>query len=462
MRSPAISFSAVLDTLQRKYSEKRRRSQELYETACQFLPGGDSRSILHYAPYPSYMKEGQGCLLTDIDGHHYLDFLNNYTSLVLGHCHPRVTAAVKEQVTRACAFAAPNEHQVALAERICKRVSSIEKVRFCNSGTEATLHAMRAARIFSGRRKIIKMDGSYHGSLQPVDLEGLLLRKEGKLIHPDIDVDEKDSVPSPIDEMVSVPVNDKEKARRTMERYRDQVAAIIVEPMLGSGGSIPAAAEYLHGLRDLADEYGCLLIFDEVQTFRFGPGGFQGEVGVRPDITCLGKLIGGGFPIGAFGGSDEVMALFSPQQSVYVSHNGTFNANPVSMIAGGCTLEVYDHEQAARLERLGNRLFEGLRAALETSGVKVQVTGRHSIFSIHPHPEPVEGHADVQKCDRTLRACIHLLFLEAGISIAPRGMFNLSTAMGEHEIDRFVAAFEHVLAEIRPVLAVCRPDMLVD
>ncbi len=447
------------ERLRQAYVAARPESRRLHERACRALPGGDSRSVVHFDPFPSYMQSGAGCYVTDVDGHRYLDLVNNYTSLVLGHCPPPVVEAVQQQIRLGSAFAAPTELQVTLAEIIRERVPSMEQIRFGNSGTEATLHAMRLARIYTGRRKIIAMEGGYHGGLRPVEIESLPRWQGGQLSQlalPKAD----DGCPPPVDEMVLVPFNDEQTVRQAVARYGDDLAAIVVEPMMGSAGAIPAQAGYLQLLRELATRAGALLIFDEIQTLRMSVGGAQALYGVRPDLTCLGKIIGGGFPVGAFGGAREIMGLYSPK-GPHISHSGTFNANPVTMAAGIATLRALDEEAIARLNAMAARLREGLLKTFAQAGIHGQVTGMGSIMNVHPNAQPVVDHASAQADDQDMLSYLHLFLMEKGMFLAPRGMFCLSTPMTDGDLERFVEAFHAGLDALYPAVAEARPDLLL-
>ena len=303
------------------------------------------------------MERGEGCTLVDCDGHRYLDFLNNYTALVLGHAHPAVTAAATEQMARGAIFGAPSAAQYQLAELICQRVPGVDYLRYTNSGTEATMMAMRAARAYSGKQIILKMDGGYHGSHDFAEVN----------ITPDPN---PHGQPTPLPEQGGVPhavlggtmvarFNDLASVEAALEEHHDRIAGLIVEPLQNSAGMIVAQPGFLAGLRQLADKYQVLLIFDEVVTFRLHEGGMQKMTGIIPDLTALGKSIGGGYAIGAFGGEAEIMRRYDPAFPRGFHHSGTFNGHNVAMAAGAATLRHFGPAEIAHIDALGDRLRAG-------------------------------------------------------------------------------------------------------
>jgi len=466
-RPASVRIAIAEDTLEvakaRIEAEYRRRtptSAALHAAAREVLPGGDTRTVTYFAPYPVYMERGEGCRLTDVDGNVYIDFLNNYTSLIHGHAHPRITEAVFRQIAKGTVYATPVESQTQLARVICERVPSVERVRFCNSGTEATMSAIRAAKAFTGRDKVLKMEGGYHGTHDAAEVS----------VAPPLDLAGPAQAPYPVpasgglfrgvvDDVVVAPFNDVEATAQIVERHRDDLAAVIVEPVMGAAGAIPAQPEYLHFLREATQSCDALLIFDEVISFRVGYGGAQGTYGVRPDLTAFGKIIGGGFPVGAFGGRADVMALFDPQRRK-LSQSGTFNGNPVTMVAGLAAMELLTREEMARINDLGQRLRQGFRNALSAVGIKGQVTGMGSIVGVHFTDAPVNDYRSAARSARWLNPLVHLSLLSRGIFAAPRGLLCISTPMREEEVKEAVRAFREVLTELRACIAEVQPDLV--
>ena len=421
-----------LPSVEEQFRATTTRSRELYEQALQVMPGGVTRTSIYSEPYPIYAARGEGCRVWDVDGTRRLDLVVNYTALVAGHAHPAVVEAIREQAARGTSFAAPNPPEVALARELVERIASIEKIRFTNSGTEATMMALRLARAHTGRTKFAKVEGGYHGShdlVQDPEVAGTL---------PDVG-----------EFAVVIPYNDAAGATAILDRHGAELAAVIVEPILGSGGMIPADPEYLRALRAACDRHGSLLIYDEVISFRVARGGAQELYGIRPDLTTLGKVIGGGLPVAAFGGRADVMELLDPRRPGFLPQAGTLNGHPLGMAAGVATLALLTPEVYAELDRRGERTREGLRALFAEHEIPAQVTGVSSLMQIHFTPEPVRNSRDVQRTDARRRKEFVLGLCNHGVLLNSRGMAALSTPVGEAEIDEFLEAVDTVLTEAR-------------
>ncbi|MBI4421618.1 MAG: aspartate aminotransferase family protein, partial [Gemmatimonadetes bacterium] len=433
------------------YRERTPRSAALFERAQRYLPGGDSRSTLHFSPYPAYMARGTGCRLFDVDGNEYLDLLNNYTALVHGHAHPRIVAAIAEQAARGTAHGAPVELQVTLAEALCRRVRSIERIRFANSGTEAVLNAIRAARAFTGRPKILKMEGGYHGTYDAAAVSvdpGAASpawpagRPEGPGLSPGL-----------MAEVLVAPFNDGERVGEIVERHHNELAAVIVEPVLGAAGMIPADDAFLKGLREVTRTSDVLLILDEVITFRLSGGGAQEVYAVRPDLTTFGKLIGGGIAVGAFGGRADVMDAFDPRRPDHIPQSGTFNANAATLAAGLAALDLLTADAIARINAQGERLRAELQSVLDDAGVRGHVTGAGSLAHVHLVDGRVTDYRSAAQGRRsTAWRWLHLALLNRGVMVAPRGMFIVSTPMADADIRGAVTQFREAITEVLPLL----------
>ncbi|MBA3414161.1 MAG: aspartate aminotransferase family protein [Chloroflexia bacterium] len=437
-------------------------SAALHAEASAVMPGGDTRTVAFHAPYPLAVQHGQGCLIRDVDGNEYLDLLNNYTSLIHGHGHPAVTRAVAAQLPYGTAFPAPNRSQTRLASILTERVASVDLVRFCNSGTEAVMHALRAARAFTGRDLIVKIEGGYHGTYDDVEVS----------VHPDPTADAAGSPEAPlpvmdtagvpantVEAVAVIPFNDIEAAERLFRERGDQIAAVIVEPVMGAGGMIPAAEPFLEALRALAIEAEALLIFDEVMSFRLMPGGMQEHYRVRPDLTTFAKIIGGGFPVGAFGGRAVIMEQFNPHRSAPLWQSGTFNGNLATMVAGVAAMETYPASEVERINRLGDRLRDGLAAALADAEVAGTVTGFGSFAGLHLGVETVRTYRDGVAVDKGLARLLHLALLLEGVSCAPRLLWCTSTAMDEATIDDVLTRTRRGLTAVAPALPARRGAM---
>src|ERR671921_1104896 len=333
------------------YSIRTERSREIFERLERSIPGGNTRSLAFFPPYPLVISSGSGCRIRDADGNEFIDLLNNYTASVHGHALPAINEAMSKQAALGTVFPAPGELQAELAERIVGRVASVEKVRFANSGTEAVMMAVRGARAFTGREKIIKAEGGYNGMWEQVPVSWPQDTYRA-------------AMPEGVRELVSmVDYNDVGQLEAVMEEQGEEVAAMILEPVTGTG-VFAGTPEYFAAARRLADEHGALLICDEVITLRLAVGGFQEVLGVRPDLTTMGKIIGGGLPVGAFGGRADVMEVFDPRSPRHLHHSGTFNGNLMTMAAGRVALDLLTPDEIERINALGERLAGGLRRLL--------------------------------------------------------------------------------------------------
>ena len=429
-----------------RYLELTPKSRALWEEAKNYLPGGDSRNSIFWDPYPIFVESASDCRVQDADGVERVDFINTMTTLILGHAPPVVMDAVRGQLDSGVVYNAPNKHQVGLAKILCQRIPSFDLVRFTNSGTEATLNTLRAARAVTGKSHFAKAEGGYHGTHDSVTVS---LR-----VNPDLAGDPQSPTALPssaglpegtVEQVLVIPFNDTQASLRLLEAQKDELAAVIVEPVMGSVGMIPATLDYLTMLREFTLEHGIILIFDEVISFRVAPGGSQQYYGITPDMTALGKIIGGGFAVGAFGGRRDIMELYDPTQGPKVSHAGTFNANPVTMLAGAITLEQLTPEVYRRLAELTERLRQGLRGVCAELEVPVQVTGLGSLFGIHFVEGPISGYRDIAAGDASLRDQVFLGMLNEGFLTASNLVGALSTEINEAEVDAYVKAFKRVL-----------------
>ncbi len=442
----------ILGREQKAYEIANPKSREAYQHSTRVLPGGVTRQLCYFSPFPCYADYGEGCWFVDIDGNRRLDLFNNATSLILGHRPPAVTKAVREQLARGTAFQTNTGLETRLAEMLVERVPSVEQVRFTNSGSEGTLMAVRAARAFTGRPKIAKMEGGYHGSHDAVEISvrpPLDPAVAGPAEAPTAVPGSAGIPPGVVQDVVLLPFNNLEAARAVLDRQAAQIAGIIVEPILGSVGFIPAERDFLLGLRAEAARRGMVFILDEVQSFRLSRGGAQALFGLRPDLTTLGKIIGGGFPVGAVGGRRDIMALFdSSSGRAGIPHAGTFNGNPVTMAAGIATLEQLTQPAFAWLNGTGDRARQRLRELGERSEVPMQVTGIGSMFKIHFSPAPVRDYRSAQQSSHVIHEALFFFGLNRGLYLSSGGRCCLSTAMGDAEVDTYLATVEEFLAAL--------------
>ncbi len=424
------------------------RSEALFDRAKRVIPGGVNSPVRAFRAVggkPIFIKEGHRSRIEDADGNQYIDFVASWGPLIAGHAPAEVVAAVSAAASQGTSFGASTELEIALAEKICAHVPSVEMVRLTSSGTEATMSALRLARGITGRDGVIKMEGCYHGHADH------LLVKGGSGL---ATFGEPDSAGVPADfaaHTLTAPFNDIDNVARIFETHNGGIAAVIVEPIAGNMGVIPPAPGYLDGLRDLCTKHGALLIFDEVITgFRVGLGGAQAQYRVTPDLTCFGKIIGGGLPVGAFGGRRDLMAGLAPLGPVYQA--GTLSGNPLAVSAGLAVLSILERDGAYdQLEKLGAKLGTGLKKAAQNAGVPATLNRVGSMMTLFFGPGPIGNFADAAACDTDRFARFYRAMLSKGIYLAPSAFEAtfVSLAHTEGEIEQAVDAAQQALEETR-------------
>ena len=430
--------SALVEARQ-AYADANPKSFGRHHEACEAMPGGNTRTTLHTSPFPLTVVRGEGCRLWDADGHEYIDVLGEYTAGIYGHSHPVIRAAIDKALNHGWNFAGRNENEGKLAKLVADRIPSIDLVRFTNSGTEGNVMALAGARVYAQRTgrskatKVMVFHGGYHG--------GVLYFVSGG---------------SPVNipyEYVVAPYNDIEGTRALLAKHGEELFAVLLEPMQGSHGCLPGDVEFLRMVREETKVRGITMIFDEVMTSRLSPGGLQGKYGITPDMTTLGKYIGGGMSFGAFGGRRDIMELFDPTKADSLPHAGTFNNNVLTMAAGVAGFgEVYTPQAAKELNDRGDSIRERLNAICRKHQVAFQFSGIGSMMTAHATSRPIRTAADIAGGSQDAKELFYFDMMAAGIWIARRGFVALNIMIGDAEGDRFVAAVEEFVTARKALL----------
>ena len=433
-----VSSLLVLEgsSLLEGYESKRPKSRRLYERAKKVLPAGVSYFVRYFEPYPFYVTHAKGSKIFDVDGNEYIDFWMGHYTHILGHNPAPIRKAVAKQLERGIHLGVCHELEIALAEQAVKMIPSAEMVRFTNSGTEASMYATRLARAYTGKSKIVKFEGCWHGGYDALQVA----------VKPPMDVEETSGIPpEALKNTLVAPFNDIEATRQRTKNH--EIAAFIIEPVLGSGGGIPAEKEFLQGLRELSREKDALLVFDEVITgFRLSPGGAQQLYGVAPDLTILGKILGGGFPIGAIAGKREIMERLDAtvyERPELCFHGGTFCANPITTTAGLTMLKLLEDGTIIRqLNKRCTKLRQQLKEIFESQNIDVQVMGEGSLFQTHFTSEKIRDVHAVSRADKQRLDDYEMTLITKGVFFLPRKLGALSKAHTEVDLDKLLAKTE--------------------
>jgi len=430
------SLKSAIEDARERYRSANPLSMAADKSAETYLPGGNTRSVLFFEPFPLTMVAGEGAELIDLDGHRYLDFVGEYSAGLFGHSEEIIKTAVHQALETGVSMGAPGTYERELAGILCERFPAIDQVRFCNSGTEANIWALTTARMLTGRSKIIAFNGAYHG--------GVLKFPNGPC---------KLNIPY---DFVLADYNDTEGAEAIIRDTGNELAAVIVEPILGAGGNIPGNRMFLEMLRRTTQEVGALLIFDEVKTARLGPAGTHGMLGINPDLTTLGKFIGGGLTTGAFGGSAEVMAHFNPKRQDSWNHAGTFNNNSCTMAAGCAAMgKIYTPQRAAEFFERSEAFRLSLNEMFAAREVPMYANGMGSILAIHFSSIPTKKVSDISPGCRALRPLLHMELLLDGVLVCSRGDFFQSLPMTESHLskarevlEKFVDRYKSLIVQV--------------
>jgi glutamate-1-semialdehyde 2,1-aminomutase len=425
------------------YASRTPISKAFYQRARKVLPAGVSYSIRYFEPYPFFAAKAKGSRLYDVDENEYIDFWLGHTALILGHSPRQVMVAVKKQLEKGTIYGTSHEQEVALAEQVVKMVPSAEMVRFTNSGTEANMYATRLARAFTGRDRIAKFLGGWHGGYDALHVG----------VKPPFDLPESAGLTQGVlQDTILLPFNDLDGVKKRLRN--EQPASIIIEPVLGAGGGIPVEKEFLKGLREFCDRKEILLIFDEVITgFRLAPGGGQEYYGVKPDITILGKILGGGFPVGAFCASKKIMERIDNityKRPNYSFHGGTFAANPITMTAGLSTLRILeDGEVAKRLNKRGDKIRAEMRRIFDKQSIAVQITGAGSLFNVHFTKKYIKDPQAASCADKKKAFDYNLALIANGVFFLPTHSCALCAAHSEEDIEKLLRETERYAQHVR-------------
>lgn len=453
----------TLESMEEEYAKRNPGSRAALQKAAEIIPGGITANVKFFEPFPLFMKEGHGAYLTDVDGHRYVDYVLSYGPLILGHGRKEIIDCIRDFLTDhgTMLYGTPHTGEAAFAELIRKYYPSMESMRYTNSGTEATLLSIRTACAYTGKYKIAKFEGHYHGGYNEVLISiNPDVTRAGDIRHP-IGLPESKGISAQVlKDTIVLPFNDLEACEEILTAHKDEVAGVIMEPCFG--GTIPATKEFMTGLRKLTTKLGILLIMDEVKTgFRVSMGGAQRYYGVTPDLTTLGKVIGAGFPVGILGGRKDILAMAAPQGSDILDngnhagsaadvlyHSGTYNGHPLILSAGTKTIEILDREFDGMLQRT-ERLKEGIRKAYAAHGIHVLTPGIGAMFNVCVTDlDEILTYRDLQKSDFETRKKVDYALLNEGIYNKPCNRYNMCTAHTDEVIDFTLEAYERALAKV--------------
>lgn len=432
-----------------------KTSEEIYRQACEVLTGGVSRNVVFRKPFPHYADKASGCRITDIEGTERIDFANNMAALIHGHAHPAIIKAVTEQLNRGTAYTLASEIEVAFARLMCNRVKGFERIRFVNSGTEAVMTMIKASRAYTGRPKIAKAEGTYHGTYDFAEVSQAANPSNWG------DIDNPESVPlvygtpkGVLDNVIIFPFNDIERTIAILDKNAGQIACVLIDPVPHRVGLIPATSEFIEAIYKWTRSNGALLVFDEVVTFRVNYGGAQENYSVSPDITALGKIIGGGFPVGAIAGRSDVMKVLDPREAnLRFPHSGTFSANPVTMTAGFAAMDLFNRDAVIRLNTLTNKAVNQVKEVIRLADVPASVTGAGSMFRIHLKPTPPTTYREAYQTAETasvVRELLDFMFFNEKMLMVNTFSCMFSTVLTQKEADGLSEGLLRAFMALKP------------
>lgn len=435
--------------------QKQRSSEEIYNQACKVLPGGVSRNTVYRKPYPQYASRASGSYITDIDGSCRIDLANNMASLIHGHANPEIISAVYEQMKKGTAYTLASEIEVNFAQFLCDRVQAFEKIRFVNSGTEAVMAMIKASRAFTGRPKIAKAEGAYHGTYDFAEVS--------QTANPNNwgDINKPNSVPvafgtpvSVLEDVLVFPFNDIERTLAILDSEAENIACVLIDPVPHRVGLLQATNAFIEAVYNWTRKNGALLVFDEVVTFRVNYAGAQQNYTVTPDLTALGKIIGGGFPVGALAGREDVMRVLDPRESkLLFPHSGTFSANPVTMTAGYTAMKLFDAAAVLKLNALTSKAIQQLEEVIKMADIPASITGAGSMFRIHLTASPPTTYREAYQSKETgalINELLDHMYYKENILMINTFACMFSTVLTQNEVDRFTEAMLRTFRLMKP------------
>jgi glutamate-1-semialdehyde 2,1-aminomutase len=432
-------------------------SESLYQQAVEVIPGGVSRNTVYHKPYPQYAASASACYVTDVDGTQRIDFANNMAALIHGHAHPAIVEAVTAQLNRGTAYTLATEAELQLAQLLCDRAPGFDKIRFTNSGTEAVMAMIKASRAFTGRPKIAKAEGAYHGTYDFAEVSQVANPTNWG------DINKPNSVPlaygtpqGVLDDVIIFPYNDIDRTLSILDAQAGQIACVLIDPVPHRVGLLPGSDAFVEAIYEWTRRNGALLVFDEVVTFRVNYGGAQARYKVRPDLTALGKIIGGGFPVGALVGRSDVMQVLDPRQpKVLFPHSGTFSANPISMTAGYVAMKLFDEEAVLKLNARTRQAINQIEEAVRLADVPVSLTGAGSMFRIHLRAMPPTTYREAyqpKEVTALVNELLDYLFYQENLIMINTCACMFSTAITQKEVDKLSEALLNGFRIIKPKL----------
>lgn len=438
-----------------KSKKVQYKSEQLYQQAQSVIPGGVSRNTVFHKPFPHYVSKASGCYVTDIDGVERIDFANNMASLIHGHAFPPIVEGVIDQIRKGTAFTIATEPELEFAQLLCKRAPGFEKIRFVNSGTEAVMAMIKASRAFTGKEKIAKAEGAYHGTYDFAEVSQKAKPENWG------DINKPNSVPVAVgtpkgvlNDVVIFPYNDIERTISILDQHADEIACVLIDPVPHRVGLVRGKKEYIEALYKWTRENNALLVFDEVVTFRVNYSGAQENYSVKPDLTALGKIIGGGYPVGAFTGRADIMNILDPHaKNLLFPHSGTFSANPVTMTAGQIAMKHFDKQAVQDINALTQKAINQISEAIKIAGVPMSITGAGSMFRLHLRPEPPTTYREAyqtKEAESLITKMLDYLFYEEKLMMINTLACMFSTVMTQKEVDILSDAMLRMFKQFKP------------